>query len=77
MSSLNDKEIIILKFLQLRKVAFPVNYIAKRTEMSWETAEYYLESLEQDGYVVRIDWNGKDRWKFNFEKYKKLTRKYR
>ncbi|MFH1311092.1 MAG: HTH domain-containing protein [Nanoarchaeota archaeon] len=77
MNGLNYIEKKILKFLQLHKVAFPINYIAKKTEFSWETVQSYLESMEEEGYVIREEWQGKERWRFNFEKYGRLKRKYR
>lgn len=77
MPGLNDKEKRILRFLESRKIVLPVNHIAKKTEMSWETAESYLEDLEADEYVIREEWDGKQKWGFNFKKYNQLKRKYK
>jgi DNA-binding IclR family transcriptional regulator len=74
MAGLKNKEKDILMFLMRGGVSFPINYIAKKTGMSWATAQSYLEKLEDDGYVFQEERLGKQMWKFNFDKLRELRR---
>jgi Mn-dependent DtxR family transcriptional regulator len=64
----------ILETLFKSRVWLTTSQVAKKVEISWNTAESYLNDLEQDQYVLHKKSGNRDLWKFNFIKWKKMKK---
>jgi predicted transcriptional regulator len=53
--ALNNRERQIVRELYKAQRPLSTNQVADRAEMSWNTADSYLEDLEEKGKVLRIE----------------------
>lgn len=70
-----DKEKMILNTLYSVRSWLSTRQAAKKSRLSWETAEKYLRTLNDEGFIEHKNIGKKDIWRFNFNRWSELREK--